>query len=117
MTNDGSLSTSGATILTGANTIGLMALLAYTVRNISEINIYLDELRDEYKALKISYIDSTKRTHQAITKMSERLNSFETRKQSHPRHITPEPKIVEVPEDINSQVDDVTAAIDELMKR
>ena len=113
MTNERSLSTSGTTIWTGANTIGMMALLAYTVRNISEINIYLDEIKEEYKALRTSYVDNTKRTHQAISKLSERLNSFENRKQR-----VPEPKIVEVvEEDLNSQADDVSAAIDELMKR
>ena len=45
--SEGSLSTNGATLLTGVNTLGLMSLLAYTVRNISEINLYLDEIRDE----------------------------------------------------------------------
>ena len=116
MTNDGSLSTSGTTVLTGANTIGLMALLAYTVRNVSEMNIYLDEIRDELRALKNSYVDSTKRTHQVIAKLSEKLNSVEFKRQI--QRVPPEPKIVEVQEeDINSQVDDVTAAINELMRR
>lgn len=112
---EGGLSTNGATMLSGANTIGLMALLAYTVRNISEMNMYLDELKDELKALKASHVDTTKRSHMAIAKLSEKLNTTEQKK----RRIVPEPKVVELDDDVDmsQQVDDVTAAIDELMKR
>ena len=113
---EGSLSTNGTTILTGANTVGLMALLAYTVRNISEMNLYLDEIRDELKSLKKSHVDTTKRSHMAISKITEKLNMVEQRK----KRIIPEPKVVELPDDdvdVSQQVDDVTAAIDELMKR
>ncbi len=113
---EGSLSTNGTTMLTGANTVGLMALLAYTVRNISEMNLYLDEIRDELKALKSSHVDNTKRSHMAIAKINEKLNMVEQKKR---RTIVPEPKVVELPDDVDvtQQVDDVTAAIDELMKR
>jgi len=112
--SDQSITTKGATMLTGVNTIGLMALLAYTVRNISEMNIYLDEIRDELKILKKSHVDTTKRSHTAISKISEKLNMVEQRKQK----LVPEPKVVEIVDDtkISQQVDDVTAAIDELMK-
>lgn len=111
---EGSLSTNGTTMLTGANTLGLMALLAYTVRNISEMNLYLDEIRDELKALKTSHVDNTKRSHMAIAKINEKLNMVEQKK----RRVVPEPKVVELPDDVDvsQQVDDVTAAIDELMK-
>jgi len=113
---EGSLSTNGTTMLTGANTLGLMALLAYTVRNISEMNLYLDEIRDELKSLKSSHVDTTKRSHMAISKINEKLNMVEQRKQKLGR--MPEPKVVELDDDVNvtQQVDDVTAAIDELMK-
>jgi len=109
------LSTNGTTMLTGANTLGLMALLAYTVRNISEMNVYLDEIRDELKSLKSSYADTTKRSHIAISKINEKLSLVEQKKQKLGK--MPEPKVVELPDDdVSQQVDDVTAAIDELMK-
>jgi len=112
---EGGLSTNGTTMLTGANTVGLMALLAYTVRNISEMNLYLDEIRDELKVLKSSHVDTTKRSHMAIAKINEKLNMVEQKK----RRVAPEPKVVELDDDVDvsQQVDDVTAAIDELMKR
>ena len=113
--SESSLSTNGSTLLTGANTVGLMALLAYTVRNITEMNLYLDEIRDELKSLKTSHVDTTKRSHMAISKINEKLNMVEQKR----RRVVPEPKVVELDDDVDvsQQVDDVTAAIDELMKR
>ena len=113
--SENSLSTNGSTLLAGANTVGLMALVAYTVRNITEMNLYLDEIRDELKSLKMSHADTTKRSHMAISKINEKLNMVEQKR----RKIVPEPKVVELDDDVdvNQQVDDVTAAIDELMKR
>lgn len=108
------LSTNATTMLTGANTLGLVALLAYTVRNVNEMTQYLDEIKEELKILKHSYVDNTKRTHAAISKISEKVSMVERKKSK----TVPEPKIMEVDEEnIGSQVDDVTAAIDELMKR
>lgn len=115
MSRDG-LSTSGATMLSGANTLGLLALTAYSVRNMNEMAAYLDELRDELKALKSSYVDNTKRTHTAIARLSERVGKSapEPKKRS-----APEPKVVEIEEDedVSRQVDDVTAAINDLLRR
>ena len=111
--SEGSLSTNGSTLLAGVNTLGLMSLLAYTV---SEMNLYLDEIRDELKSLKMSHVDTTKRSHMAISKINEKLNMVEQKR----RRVVPEPKVVELDDDdvdVNQQVDDVTAAIDELMKR
>ncbi len=115
--NEKGLSTNATTMLTGANTLGLVALLAYTVRNMNEMSQYLDEIKEELKTLKHSYVDNTKRTHAAISKISEKVAMAESRKPKMAPS-APEPKIIEVEEeDLGSRVDDVTAAIDELMKR
>ena len=106
------MSTSGATVLTGANTVGLLALLAYTVRNLSEMNVYLDELKDEIKHLKVSYADNTKRTHSAIGRLNEKVSGGQSS-----RRRTPTPKVVEIDDNVEERVDDITAAIDELLKR
>ena len=114
MSRDG-LTTSGTAMLSGANMIGLLALTAYSVRNMNEMSAYLDELRDELKALKSSYVDNTKRTHTAIARLSERVGK-ETKKHVAP----PEPKVVEIQEedeDVSRHVDDVTAAINDLLRR
>ena len=113
MNNSGAIATSGTTMMTGVNTLGLVALLAYSVRNINEMNEHITELKEELKMLKSSHVDNTKRTHAAIGKLNERIMSGDRR--SHTHHVKPEPKIVEV-DDLNDQIDDVSAAINELMK-
>ena len=113
MNGNGSLATSGTTMMTGMNTLGLVSLLAYTIRNITEMNTYLDEIKAEVKALKGSYVENTKRTNSAISKLNEKINLADSKR----RKIAPEPKIVEINDEseLEKQVDDVTAAIDELM--
>jgi hypothetical protein len=115
MNGNGSIATSGTTMMTGMNTLGLVSLLAYTVRNITEMNTHLDEIREEIKTLKGSYVENTKRTHAAINKLNEKINIADNRR----KKMVPEPKIVELEEnenDIERQVDDVSAAISELMR-
>jgi hypothetical protein len=115
MNNQGGITTNGATMMTGVNTLGLVALLAYSVRNINELHENLSEIKEELKILKSSHIDNTKRTHAAIGKLSERITS---KGQSSRSYVPPkpEPKIMEVDDDLNDQIDDVSAAINELMK-
>ena len=108
MSNDNAGNTN--VVISGVNMVGLVALLAYTVRNISDINSYLDEIKEELISLKRSHTDTTKRTHVAISKISEKVDAVEIKKRSM-NNFVEEPKIQE----INEHVDDVTAAIDELM--
>jgi len=115
MNGQGGIATNGTTMMTGVNTLGLVALLAYSVRNINELQENVSELKEELKMLKSSHIDNTKRTHAAIGKLNERISSSgQTQRRYTPPK--PEPKIVEVDEDLNDQIDDVSAAINELMK-
>ena len=109
------ITTSGTTMMTGVNTLGLVALLAYSVRNINEMNEQISDLKEELKMLKSSHVDNTKRNHAAIGKLNERIssNSHTQRMYTPPK---PEPKIMEVDEDLNEQIDDVSAAINALMK-
>lgn len=109
MTNDKSLGVNSSMLLTGINTLAVIAVLTYTVRNMSEMNAYIEELSQELRALKASHADSTKRVHGAISKLNQRVAG-----RAQPK---PEPKIEEIPDyEINQRVDEVSAAIDELLK-
>lgn len=99
---------SGHQIVTGVNSVAIVALLAYTSRNITEINKYLEEIRDELISLKRSHTDVTKRTYDTIQKLNKKV-SESSRK---PTQRAPSPKI----EELNEDVDDLTTAIDELMR-
>ena len=116
MNNQGGISTSGTTMMTGVNTMGLIAIIAYSVRNINELQENINELNNQIKTLKTSHVENTKRTHSAIGKLNEKIISS-SKGQSPSHRKAPEPKIVEVDDDeINDQIDDVSAAISELMK-
>jgi outer membrane murein-binding lipoprotein Lpp len=111
MTNDKSSGVNGTMLLGGVNTLALIALLTYTVRNISDLNAYIEELSHELKTLKTSHNDSTKRVHSAISKLSYQMNGRNS------QSLRPEPKVEEIKEEeINSRVDEVSAAIDELLR-
>lgn len=115
MNTQGGITTSGTAMITGVNTLGLVALIAYSVRNINEMNQEISDLKEELKMLKSSHVDNTKRTHTAIGKLNERISTkgHTQRMYTPPK---PEPKIMEVDEDLNGQIDDVSAAINELMR-
>ena len=112
MTNNAGNTTNANMVISGINMVGLVALLAYTTRNISDINVYLEEIKKEIISLKRSHTDSTKRVHTAIARISEKVNAVDAKKHNI-GIFQEEPKI----EEINEHVDDVTAAIDELMQR
>ena len=111
MTNDKSLGVNSTMLLTGVNTLAILAVLTYAIRNMSDMNAYIDELSQELRILKASHNDSTKRIHSAISKLNQRSGS-----RVEPR-AKPEPKIEEIEDhEISSRVDEVSAAIDELLK-
>ena len=100
---------SGHQIVTGVNSVAIVALLAYTSRNITEINKYLEEIRNEIISIKRSHADVTKRTYETIHKLSKKVSDINGK--SAPQR-APSPKI----EELNDDVDDLTEAIDELMR-
>ena len=124
MNNQGGINTSSTAMVTGVNTIGLMALLAYSVRNINELNEHVSGLNEELKTLQNSYIDSVKRTNTLLNKLNMKIDSSSSSSQRTQNSRVPSSayvertgsKIVDVTdEDINEQIDDVTAAIGEMM--
>ena len=107
MTNDKIMGINMTMLIAVINLLSIIAIVTYVVRTTSDINAYLDELSRELRALKTSYSDNSKRVHSAISKLNQREEIRKQEKQ--------EPKIQELEDDeINSRVDEVSAAIDEL---
>jgi len=122
MNNQGGIHTSSTAMVTGVNTIGLMALLAYSVRNINEVNENIHILKEELQNLQTSYIDNVKRTNMMINKLNMKIDNSSSQRMQNSRVPSSTyvertgSKIVDVTdEDINEQIDDVTAAIGEMM--
>ena len=115
------LNTNPTTLLSGVNAIALMALTAYSVRNLNEIHSYLDEIRDEIKVIKMSQSENTKRSFKAISSLNEKIENvspktsvFTDKGPSKRRQTSYQPtsKI----EEYSDEDDGVSSAIHELMR-
>ena len=116
------MSTNPTTLLSGANAVALMALAAYSVRNLNEIHTYLDEIRDELKLIKTSQSENTKRSFKAISTLNEKIENASTktsvfsenapRKRQQQTSYQPTSKI----EEYSDEDDGVSSAIHELMR-
>ena len=65
--------TDNQTLLSGANTVGLISLLAYTLRTFNEVNSNLDELKLELDAFKKNYSENNKRCNLAFNHLNTKL--------------------------------------------
>lgn len=116
------MSTNPTTLLSGANAVALMALAAFSVRNLNEIHTYLDEIRDELKVIKTSQSENTKRSFKAISTLNEKIENASTktsvfsenapRKRQQQTSYQPTSKI----EEYSDEDDGVSSAIHELMR-
>jgi len=61
------------TLLSGVNTVSVVALLAYTVRTFNEVNTNLEELRGDLEFLKSSFSENNKRANIAFTRLNQRI--------------------------------------------
>lgn len=123
-----------AVMLSGANTLGLVSLLAYTLRTFNEININLEDLRNEMEQIKGTFSENNKRSNLAFNKLNQKIeeNSQNVINQSNDllkkvkkmkisgREEEEEEEIEEIntsrPRNNRGRVDDISSAIDELMR-
>jgi 3'-phosphoadenosine 5'-phosphosulfate sulfotransferase (PAPS reductase)/FAD synthetase len=62
-----------ATLLTGVNSLGLVSLLAYTIRTFNEVNSNMDEIKHELETLRKSHSENNKRSNLAFTHLNQKL--------------------------------------------
>ena len=65
--------TDNQTLLAGANTIGLVSLLAYTLRTFNEVNSNLEEMRSELDEVKKTFSENNKRSNLAFNHLNGKL--------------------------------------------
>ncbi len=121
--------TDNNTLLTGVNSLGLVSLLAYTIRTFNEVNSNLEELRSEIDVLRKSHSENNKRSNIAFNHlnakleentrmMSSSLNTQRTKLQ--PRMATRQPQVYqeeeleEITTDHSSR-DEITGALSDLL--
>ena len=66
-------STDNQTLITGVNAVGLVSLLAYTLRTFNEVNANIDDLRSEIDVLRKSHSENNKRSNIAFSHLNNKL--------------------------------------------
>ena len=62
-----------ALVLGGANTVGIAALAAYTVRTLNEMNSNLEDLRYEMEQIRTTFSENNKRSNVAFNRLNQRI--------------------------------------------
>ena len=65
--------TDNQTLLAGANVVGLVSLLAYTLRTFNEVNTNIEEIRSELDAFRKNYSENNKRSNVAFSHLNNKL--------------------------------------------
>ncbi len=126
--------TDNQTLLAGANAVGLLSLMAYTLRTFNEVNSNIDELRSELDAFRKNYSDNNKRSNLAFnhlnTKLEENSRKLNTkmmqyssasRERHEPRRVVVQEPDEEPIEEIstssftNNVNDEISGALSELL--
>ena len=65
--------TDNQTLLAGVNAVGVVSLLAYTLRTFNEVNSNIDELRNEMESFRKNYSENNKRSNIAFNHLNTKL--------------------------------------------
>ena len=130
--------TDNQTLIAGANVVGLVSLLAYTLRTFNEVNSNIDELRSELDSFRKNFSENNKRSNMAFNHLNNKLEEHSRmintrmpgRQQMTERrpagrvHYQPEPEEEEAVEEVeeistfsNNVNDEISGALSELLSR
>ena len=77
------LSNSQHVLLTGANTVGLVSLLAFTVKSLNEKTQEIEELRTEFSSLRKYINDNNSRNNMTFNTLSKKIEESKKNNQKH----------------------------------
>ena len=72
--NNGIMTTGQQVALTGVNTVGLISLLAFTIRNFNELNSTIEEIKTEFSNLKHSINENNKRANISFSRLNQKID-------------------------------------------
>lgn len=123
--------TDNKTLLSGANTIGLVSLIAYTLRTFNEVNSNIEDLRSDLDEFKKNFSENNKRSNLAFNhlngKLEEntrlittRLSQISNKSHREPRRVIvreeePEEEIEEITTFSNNVSDEISGALSDLL--
>ena len=77
------LNNSQHVLLTGANTVGLVSLLAFTVKSLNEKTQEIEELRTEFSSLRKHINDNNSRNNMTFNTLSKKIEESKKNNQKH----------------------------------
>ena len=104
--------TDNQTLLAGANVVGLVSLLAYTLRTFNEVNSNIDELRSELDSFRKNFSENNKRSNMAFnhlnSKLEENSRMIQTRMSTRQQMVERRPvrKVQYQPEPVEDEEDE-----------
>ena len=104
------------TILSGANTLGLISLLAYVIRSFNEVNQNMEEIRTEFSTLKNYINENTKRANISFNRLNQKIEETSENYKRNSEHIEKQAvDLVRHQPVEDHKTDDITSAINSLM--
>lgn len=109
--------TDNQTLLAGANVVGLVSLLAYTLRTFNEVNSNIDELRSELDSFRKNFSENNKRSNMAFnhlnSKLEENSRMIQTRMSTRQQMVERRPvrKVQYQPEPMEEEEEEVVEEI------
>lgn len=107
--------TDNQTLISGINTVGMVSLLAYTLRTFNEVNSNIEDLRSDLENFKRNYSENNKRSNMAFnhlnTKLEENSRLITSRMERKPRQVERKPKVVyekEPEEEMEEEMEEIT---------
>ena len=101
-------------LLTGVNSIGLMSLLAFTIRTFNDVAANIEDIRSEIEQLKKTSSDNGRRTNIALshlnTKLDQNLKTVRAAETALSRPSTRKPQRVYVQEEEEDEEDDIRSS-------
>lgn len=103
------------TVLSGANTLGLISLLAFVIRSFNEVNQSMEEIRTEFSTLKNYINENTKRANISFNRLNQKIEETSENYKRNSEHIEKESVNFVQQNQVEHKTDEITSAINSLM--
>lgn len=115
MNNPSMISKNQQMMLSGANTVGLVSLLAFVIKNFNEMNQSLEEIRTEFSTLKNYINENTKRANVSFNRLNQKIEETTESYKKNVSFIEKETPEVVRPHITEHKTDEITSAINSLL--
>lgn len=102
-------------LLTGANTVGLISLLAYTVKSLNEKTQEIEELRTEFSTLRKHINENNSRTNMTFNTLSKKIEESKKSSQKNMNFLEDIKKNLSTDGDLVQKIEEEQEKIQEIV--